>query len=188
MELSLNKDWELSCHPLFPDPEIPENLNGISADLPDDVILSLMKHGIVNDPVVRRNFLECKWIGKCEWRYRKSFIPKKENGRTFLVFSGLTGKAAVFLNGKELAVHNNMYRELRIEVTGLLEAGKAAELEVRLQPFDGDSLRVPVISWFSQWSGGVYDAAFCEKRSAAHGWAGRDRTPSLRPPAFHRRT
>ena len=41
MELSLNKGWELSCHPLSPDPEIPENLNGISADLPDDVILSL---------------------------------------------------------------------------------------------------------------------------------------------------
>ena len=87
MELSLNKDWELSCRPLFPDPEIPENLNGISADLPDDVILSLMKHGIVNDPVVRRNFLECKWIGKCEWRYRRSFIPETEAGRTFLVFS-----------------------------------------------------------------------------------------------------
>ena len=176
MELSLNKDWELSCRPLFPDPEIPENLNGISADLPDDVILSLMKHGIVNDPVVRRNFLECKWIGKCEWRYRRSFIPETEAGRTFLVFSGLAGKAAVFLNGKELAVHNSMHRELRLEITGLIEAGKAAELEVRLRPFDGDSLRVPVISWFSQWSGGVYDAAFCEKRSAvrkpdySYGW------------------
>lgn len=176
MELSLNKDWELSCRPLFPDPEIPENLNVISADLPDDVILSLMKHGIVNDPVVRRNFLECKWIGKCEWRYRRSFIPETEAGRTFLVFSGLAGKAAVFLNGKELAVHNSMHRELRLEITGLIEAGKAAELEVRLRPFDGDSLRVPVISWFSQWSGGVYDAAFCEKRSAvrkpdySYGW------------------
>ena len=97
----------------------------IPVSVPGDVHGALLEAGRIEDPFYDRNEDACAWMEAREWWYRLDFPgpsePLHPGERLQLVFHGLDTYATVWLNGKELGRHANMFREAVFEVTDRLE-------------------------------------------------------------------
>ncbi|MEE8441739.1 MAG: hypothetical protein V3S41_08465 [Spirochaetia bacterium] len=68
-QLDLVGAWELS----FAEGKSPVLLpEFVTMDVPGDNITALLRAGVVPDPFHGRNELELQWIGRCDWRVRRS--------------------------------------------------------------------------------------------------------------------
>lgn len=111
-----------------------ENARWMDAQVPGEVHLDLLREGRIDDPYVHGNVLKARWVEECVWHYRRVFTPPREalEGRAFLRFDCLSLTAAVYLNGEEIARHNNSFYPLHVDVSGRLRPGEN-ELLVRLE-------------------------------------------------------
>lgn len=165
--ISLSGEWTLRA----------DGVAEIPARVPGDVLDDLRRAGLIKDPCHRMDYTDCIWCGRKQWIYCKRFTGAFPPGEIHeLVFDGLSYVAEVSLNGHALATHRSMMRELRMDVTGLLRSGADNELTVRIMPFNEEELETPLISFWSNWSEGIYDPRFAVKRGAGrkavytYGW------------------
>ncbi len=134
-KLDLNGTWKVTWTDGVHGREIP-NILEFSAEtdlerymdvpVPMDLNKAMEAKGIIDDPNVGTNSLQARWIGQQYWCYYRTFevdpdIPDK---RTWLVFDRLDYAASIYLNGKKIGSHQNAYTPCRIDVSGLLLAGK----------------------------------------------------------------
>ncbi len=105
----------------------------LPAEVPGHVHLDLMANGAIPDPFVRMNEMAVQWVDEKDWSYRTTFdwSPKDGAPRRVLRFNGLDTVCTVFLNGEEVARHDNMFVPLEIDVTDRLKATN--ELRVDFQ-------------------------------------------------------
>ncbi|WP_428330631.1 glycoside hydrolase family 2 protein [Mucilaginibacter sp.] len=73
--------------------------------------------------------------------YRTTFkVPAADKGRHFqLIFKGINYRAAVWVNGKQIADSTQMagmFADYNLDVTGAIEAGKENALAVKIYPLD----------------------------------------------------
>lgn len=127
--LSLNGAWDLRWfdgqrHAHFvasariEEPSYP----AMEAQVPGEVHLDLMRHGVIEDPCLGDNVLKCRWVEEFIWAYRRTFdAGEAAKGRAWLVFDRLFLNARIVLNGEEAGAHGNSFRPCRIEVTGKLK-------------------------------------------------------------------
>jgi beta-mannosidase len=108
------------------------NLEWLPAQVPGHVHLDLVRHGVIADPFQGRAELGCQWVDESAWTFRRrlSFSPDPARPRQTLCFLGLDTVCRVFLNGQQLAAHDNMFVPLELDVTGKLVAG---ENELRVE-------------------------------------------------------
>jgi beta-mannosidase len=95
------------------------------ATVPGGVHTDLLALGKIPDPFVADNEKQVQWIGDTDWEYRTTFKPTPSllaESKQFLVCDGLDTLAEVSLNGQLLGKTNNMYRQWKWDVTGLLKA------------------------------------------------------------------
>ena len=96
------------------------------ATVPGVVHLDLLKVGSIGDPYHGDNEANQNWIEKYDWEYR-TFVEIDDNylknKHIELVFEGLDTYASIYLNGKEILVVDNMFREWVIDVKPYLHAG-----------------------------------------------------------------
>lgn len=106
----------------------------IDAAVPGEVHLDLLEAGIIEDPYVKSNVLKCRWVEEYMWYYRKVFDADAAafSPHVNLVFEGLDYGAIVYLNGTEVARHENAFYPLIINVSGMLKE-KDNALVVRLE-------------------------------------------------------
>jgi beta-mannosidase len=106
----------------------------LPAQVPGHVHLDLIQNGIIADPFVQMNELGCQWVDDAEWSYRTKFdwSPKEGLPRRELKFEGLDTVCTVFLNGKKIAEHDNMFVPLSLDVTKSLKEGEN-ELRIDFQ-------------------------------------------------------
>jgi len=98
----------------------------ISAQVPGDVHLDLMRQGQLADPFFRDNEQKSQWVHARDWWYRKSFqVPGEllQSERIELVCDGLDTFATIFLNGQPLGTADNMFRQFRFDIRQLLRPG-----------------------------------------------------------------
>ena len=97
----------------------------LPATFPGGVHTDLLALGKIPDPFVADNEKQVQWIGDTDWEYRTTFKPTPSllaETKQFLVCDGLDTLAEVSLNGQMLGKTNNMYRQWKWDVTGLLKA------------------------------------------------------------------
>jgi beta-mannosidase len=96
------------------------------AEVPGSVHETLLEQGVIADPNVGTNVLNCRWVEETFWYYRRTFrAPKLRAGeRAWLVFECLDLAASVHLNGKEAGKHTNAFYPCRLDVTDKLVAGE----------------------------------------------------------------
>ena len=83
----------------------------------------LLRHGAIEEPWLPGRAAKCQWVAEKDWVYATRFDaddPAAAGRRWFLRFTGLDTIVDVYLNGARIASSHNMYRELRVDVTGLL--------------------------------------------------------------------
>ena len=105
----------------------------LTGTVPGEVHLDLMKAGLLEDPRVGINVFKARWVEETVWYYRRTFDAPAEalSGRVYLHFEELDLSAIVYLNGVEIARHENAFYPLCVPLTGkLLPTGN--ELVVRV--------------------------------------------------------
>ena len=100
----------------------------LDAEVPGALHLDLMKAGLLQEPADGLNSLAARWVEELIWSYRREFTAPAgavaKGARCWLVFEQLDLVATVVLNGKEVARHRNFFYPCRIEVTGVIQAGR----------------------------------------------------------------
>jgi beta-mannosidase len=107
----------------------------IAAEAPGDVYLALAAAGRIVDPFGDRAEQGCAWVVDREWWWRTEFAaPSLAAGqRLILEFEGLDTFADVWLNGERIASSDNMFRPLRLDLTGHARPG-SNQLAVSFAP------------------------------------------------------
>ena len=136
--LPLTTAWKLmhaepNLGPTLACSALPLEERWVDAQVPGDVHLDYLRAGLIADPFFGINHDKLRWMEEMDWWYRAEVTPPKvgEGQRLHLLFEGLDVFATIFLNGKEVGRHANMFTPLRIDVTDHVQAG-ANRLEVCL--------------------------------------------------------
>ncbi|MGH2347617.1 MAG: glycoside hydrolase family 2 protein, partial [Chloroflexota bacterium] len=112
----------------------PLDTGWLPVAVPGDVHRALLDAGRIEDPFYDRNEEACTWMEEREWWYRLDFAgphePLQPDERLQLVFHGLDTYATIWLNGKELGRHANMFREAVFDVTDDLRIGDRNTLAI----------------------------------------------------------
>lgn len=96
------------------------------AQVPGCVHLDLMRNGLIEDPYLEENEKTVQWVENEDWIYRTTFRANDiimAYSHVDLVFEGLDTYAEVYLNDSLILKAENMFREWRIDVKGLLKNG-----------------------------------------------------------------
>ncbi len=139
-KVSLNGTWELRYRPQpahVVDPAAdatPPTSEPITATVPGNVELDLVRAGLLPDPFVGMNVKRLAEFEGYEWWYRRAFdlFAPPPDRRAVLVFEGIDCYAAVWLNGRLLGQTDNMLIPHEFDVTDLLRSGRPNELIVRI--------------------------------------------------------
>ncbi len=139
--ISLNGTWQLSYGRQRRDgPRTPAQLKAanwptLSAIVPGNVELDLMRAGILPELSYANNIYLLREYEEYQWWYQLAFAtPKRVDGdRIELVFDGLDCIAAVFVNGQLVGEPRNMLIPQRMDITDALQTGGGNnELVVRI--------------------------------------------------------
>ncbi|AEO64472.1 glycoside hydrolase family 2 protein [Thermothielavioides terrestris NRRL 8126] len=129
---TLSTGWEFKC-------DTDEKWLPV-AEVPTNVHIDLMHHGLIPDPFEDTKELEVSWVAERTWHYRTTF-PTPSDARTNganidLVFEGLDTFATVTVNDRVVLECDNMFVEHRVSVGELLAAETEAEntLEIVFAP------------------------------------------------------
>ena len=117
--ISLSGEWKL-------------NYNGkwLSAKVPGDVHLDLIRHGVLPNPYYHLNFRKHYWVEEREWVYKKEFSIKEKFFKAFLVFEGVDTLFTTWINDVELGSHGNMFTPKRFDVTNVLREDNALTVKL----------------------------------------------------------
>ena len=138
MNLNLNGKWKVnfishksSLIEILKPSFVPEGW--LSADIPEDIHSTLRKAGIIRGNTYNKREDEDNWIEKYDWVYYKEFfLPASESSKSLeLVFEGLDTFCEIFLNGNKIAVHNNMFLPLSLDVTAQIKTQQRNILVIR---------------------------------------------------------
>lgn len=152
------------------------------AQVPGNLHLDLMRAHVIDDPFYRLNERGVQWIDKENWMYETYITPTEaeldaENQE--IVFKGLDTYADIYLNSQRLVCADNMHREWRCNVKGILKPGKN-HLEVyfnspvrrNIPKFDALPYRHNT-GPDQSWLGGIFDktiSPFARTASYEYGW------------------
>lgn len=106
--------------------------NWYPATVPGVVQTDLMDNQIIEDPFFRLNERAIQWVDKEDWEYKTTLKVDEElynKDNIELDFKGLDTYADVYLNDSCILKANNMFREWKVDIKGLL---KKEENELRV--------------------------------------------------------
>lgn len=173
----LDKDWWLAPATSKHAPEKLriQGLEWLTAQVPGQVHLDLIRHGVIAHPHERLYELGARWVDELDWKYRTrfEFSPNPELPTRILRFQGLDTVCSIELNGDTIAEHDNMFVPLEIDVTKRLRTGEnqlellfkcAAEVgrQRRARYFADQGLDLNTV-WFEE-------RAFLRKAQYMFGW------------------
>ncbi|MEK0312724.1 beta-mannosidase [Cohnella sp. 56] len=137
----LDRDWKVQAYDgreAIPDAVHRHDFDDaewLAIEVPGDVHAALLAHGRIEDPYYSTNDQACLWVEKKTWVYRTVFdSPEgKETAGVLLELEGLDTLAEVFVNGESVAVSDNMFLPLAVELSGKLK-DRGNVLVVRFDP------------------------------------------------------
>ncbi|UKS26681.1 beta-mannosidase [Paenibacillus sp. HWE-109] len=139
MKLQLNEGWQLTGEPLFrqaDDYRMVRNKqqDWLQVDLPCDVHMPLIEHGIIAEPLVADQCFASEWTEKRSWWFKKEFDLTEEqltSERMVLHFESLDVEADVWLNDCHLGHHRSAFYPFACDLKGKAQQG-ANQLLVRV--------------------------------------------------------
>ncbi len=102
------------------------SFKALEAIVPGEVHLDLIRAGMIKEPTLYMNVLDCRWVEECIWTYKKVFYVPEEavTAHAWINFEGLDYNARILLNSEQIGAHANFFLPCRLNVTGKLKAGE----------------------------------------------------------------
>lgn len=155
---SLDGDWKLDFWEQKKEAATsPSGMKGIkfqtiTASVPGNVELDLLKAGIIENPETGSNVYKLRPYEGFQWRYSRRFpTPEhKEDSDLKLRFGGIDCYSEIYLNGKHIGSTNNMLIEYSFDVKDALKPiGKdnLLEIYIRSSVIEGRKNIPPTISY-----------------------------------------
>ena len=172
--ISLDGQWRLD---FFPQPQsgavrslplaVPHET--VSATVPGNCELDLMRAGLLPEPEVGLNALQWRRYEGHQWLYTRSFKASaiQEGGRAILRFEGIDTLADIFLNGAKIGETSNMLVSHRFDVTDLLRQGENT-VQVLIRSAFLETKRHTAAQHSFMW--GTADGAPLRKAAYMGGW------------------
>ncbi len=94
------------------------------AKIPGTIHSDLLKNKLIPDPYYSTNIDSVQWVEKEDWEYSCSFDfdTKKYSGTPVVIsFDGIDTYSEIYLNDTFLGATNNMFRNWKFDITGLLK-------------------------------------------------------------------
>jgi beta-galactosidase/beta-glucuronidase len=82
----------------------------------------LLQHGKIEVPWLPGRAEKCRWVAERDWVYATTFPCDYPQRKSRLLFRGLDTIVDVYLNGRRLGSHCNMFTPLIVDVSGHLQA------------------------------------------------------------------
>lgn len=152
------------------------------AQVPGNTHLDLMRERIIEDPFYRLNERSVQWVDKEDWMYETHFQPTPDElaaTNQTLVFKGLDTYADVYLNHQHILTADNMHREWRCNVQGVMKEGDNllevffhSPVKINVPKFDALPYRHNTGPDHSQM-GGLFDktiSPFARTAGFEYGW------------------
>ena len=152
------------------------------AIVPGNTHLDLMRERIIEDPYYRLNERSVQWVDKEDWMYETHISPTaQELAQTHqeIVFKGLDTYADIYLNHHLVCQADNMHREWRCDVAGILKEGDnllevyfKSPVKINVPKFDALPYRHTTGPNHSQM-GGLFDktiSPFARTAGFEYGW------------------
>ncbi|MEY4749907.1 MAG: hypothetical protein RIQ60_2121 [Pseudomonadota bacterium] len=128
LDLALHEGWQFrAADPLLGDAaQFDSDTGWRAASVPGSVHGDLLRLGLIPDPHLDRNEAEVQWVGETDWCYRLAFEVDETRLREHctLCLEGLDTYASVWLDGERLALSDNMFVPLRLELGARLAPGR----------------------------------------------------------------
>jgi beta-mannosidase len=104
------------------------------ATVPGNVQSDMEKLGVVKDPFFADNADHLRWCEEVDFWYRRTLEPVKltEGQRAILHFDGLDCFATIWIDGRQVGQHENMFVPYWTDVTEHLRSDRPVEIQVRL--------------------------------------------------------
>ncbi len=144
-------------------PHHPDNL-WRDATVPGHVHIDLVREGVIAEPFVGQSEWGCQWIDHADWSYRTTFewTPDASLPCRKIVFEGLDTVCSVWLNGIQIADHDNMFVPLEIDVSSQLQPGEnTLQVDFESAVRVGDERRTA----YMQKEGLRHDTTFFDERA-----------------------
>ena len=120
----------------------------LTADMPAQVQDVLLADGRLEDPALPGRMDDWLWVAKKDWVYRKTFPAPETDRSVYLHLKGLDTVVDIYLNGRRVAFHNDLYLPCRVDVTDALD-----EQNVLLLHFYAPRPYVESLSFPAEWEG-----------------------------------
>jgi len=106
----------------------------LPATVPGNVQSDLEKAGLVEDPFFADNADHLRWCEEVDFWYRRSIGPVDvpHGARAILHFDGLDCFATVWIDGRPVGKHDNMFVPYWIDVTDHIRSDRPVQIMIRL--------------------------------------------------------
>lgn len=132
LTIDLNGEWRLTGMGKEP-------VGPLSATVPGNIELELVKAGLVGDPFVGSNESQLRPYEFYDWRFEREFeVPSDFPEGADLVFEGIDCVAEIELNGRQVAQVENAFIRHTVSVDGELRRGETNRVAV--------TVRSPILS------------------------------------------
>lgn len=99
----------------------------MKAIVPGCNFLDLMENGVIEDPFIGLNEEKAEWVGKTDWKYKRSFTVTDEElayDEILLTCEMLDTLCDVYINGEKIASCNNCHIGYSFNIKDNLKAGE----------------------------------------------------------------
>jgi beta-mannosidase len=135
---SLNGKWDLwygvdtGCEIKSKAEALEKDYKQVSAQVPGNVELDLIKAGICKDPFFGDNVLGFEKYEHYAWLFEREFIPESEykDREVTLVLKGINTFADIFINGEKAAKTDNMLITHEIDITEYIKWGQENRIAI----------------------------------------------------------
>lgn len=119
-----------------------KEIHNVQMNIPGDIHSALIRAKKIPDPYWAFNEKDVQWVGRENWKIRRTFHFKKQAGfRHYLCISMADTFFCVFLNGKKVSSGNNFFRLWRFDITDFLKDGKNS-IEILFESAEKEAARI----------------------------------------------
>lgn len=144
----------------------------MKANVPCDVITTLVENGLLQEPLLKTNSNDCTWIKNMSWWFIREFevdeeMLKEEQIRLFIEI--LDYNADLILNKIPIGQHHNAFRPFEKDIKRYLKVG-TNQLIIRLTSGDEEYYPVDRLSVYSDTSIKCFQRIHLRKAQFTYGW------------------